>query len=158
MIDEIREPLLTTPMKDWTKEQQDEYVLKVGRICRGSLLVDAKVEAANFIRWYAFEDASDVDGAIVLIDELYEAAKKVVAPGFKLGKLPLVVDADAFGVWEYLRRIAFPMIRLRGDKVGKPCGYDLNQEIVKHPYDGEEHEMACPGCGTPTSWTSPVFY
>jgi len=147
-----------TAHKDFTKEQQDEHVRKVGRTCRGPLLVDPKVEAANFTKWYGLEEAGDVDGVIAMIGELYDEAKKLAAPGFRFGAPRVVVDADAPGAWDYLRRIAFPFIRLRGDKVGKGCGYDLNQEILKHPYDGEGHEIECPECGTPTSWTSPVFY
>lgn len=152
------EAVLATPMKDWTKEEQDEHVRKIGRTCRGPLLVDPKVEAANFKEWYVLEETGDVDGAIKMIGELHDEAKKLAAPGFKFGKPKIVVDADAPAVWDYLRRLAFPVIRLRGDKVGKPCGHDLNQEIVRHPYDGEMYEMKCPKCGTPTSWTSPVFY
>ncbi len=150
---------MTTQMKDWTRVQQDTHVRSIERTCRGPLLVDPEIERVNFDRWYVLEELRDVDGVGGLLGELYENAKQLAAPGFKLGAVPaLVVDPNDAETWEYLRRLVFPMIRLRGDKVGKPCGYDQNQIVVAHPYDGETRQVPCPDCDTLFVWTSPVFY
>ncbi len=37
------------------------------------------------------------------------------------------------------------------------CGANFNDVIVQYPFDGKEHEVACPKCGQTISFRSPYF-
>lgn len=37
------------------------------------------------------------------------------------------------------------------------CGYDVTEQIVQYPFDGQEHFVQCPKCKNPWSFRSPVF-
>lgn len=39
----------------------------------------------------------------------------------------------------------------------KGCGYDVNNLIVKHAFDGEEHTEPCPNCETEIAFRAPTF-
>lgn len=43
-----------------------------------------------------------------------------------------------------------PMMRSR-------CGFDVNDLIVKQPFDGQERTLVCPKCGQQINITSPYF-
>lgn len=44
------------------------------------------------------------------------------------------------------------------DSAARPaCGADLNPLIEAGPWDGDEHEGACPGCGNVFSYRAPTF-
>jgi hypothetical protein len=46
----------------------------------------------------------------------------------------------------------------RADAEGhQACGYDVNELILKHPFDGKDHTERCPRCKTEISFRSPVF-
>ena len=133
------------------REVQEEAVLSVTKKCRGKYLVDPEVEAERFEKWRGLVDAGDEVGARDMIEELAAAASEIA---------PFTVQARPAdeGDWEGLQRAALPLIRLRGDTVGQGCGWDLNEEIVGHPFDGAEHTTECPNCGISISWKAPVFY
>ena len=133
------------------REAQEETILAVTKKCRGPYLVEPEAEAERFEKWRGIVDAGDETAALDMIGELAEEAS-VLAP-FKVHHRPVIE-----GNWESLQRAALPLIRLRGDTVGQGCGWDLNEEIVKHPFDGAEHETECPNCGISMSWKAPVFY
>ncbi len=132
------------------REAQEELVLSVTKKCRGPYLVEPEAEAERFEKWRGIVDAGDETAALDMIAGLAEEAT-VLAP-FTVHARP-VHEGD----WESLQRAALPLIRLRGDTVGQGCGWDLNEEIVKHPFDGAEHETDCPNCGHSISWKAPVF-
>lgn len=139
-------------MADSTREQQEAHVRVVTRTCMGPLLIKPEVEAANFEVWHKIEAKGDDKAARAMIEELVKAADKVAFPGF----VP-TPTMPAKGDFAELRRIALPLIRLRGNRVGQGCNYDHNELICAEAFDGAEHEVECPGCGTPVSWRSPVF-
>ena len=132
--------------------EQEALILGVTKRCRGVYLVDADTQTKNFEAWRAIEDAGKEKPALAMIDELVEAANEHAPKGFVVSARPVVE-----GSWDSLRRAALPLIRLRGDKVGQGCGWDLNEEIIKHPFDGAEHMTECPNCGHDISWKAPVF-
>ena len=37
------------------------------------------------------------------------------------------------------------------------CGYDFNQIILLHHFDGQEHPYRCPQCGVEGTFRSPLF-
>lgn len=37
------------------------------------------------------------------------------------------------------------------------CGYDVTEQIIKYPFDGQEHFVECPKCKNAWSFRSPVF-
>ena len=37
------------------------------------------------------------------------------------------------------------------------CGYDVNELVLLHQFDGAYHEEPCPKCGTIIDFSSPVF-
>lgn len=37
------------------------------------------------------------------------------------------------------------------------CGYDFNNVVVQHPFDGQSHVVECPNCHQKINFTSPVF-
>lgn len=159
MTAKIKEPLppqalSQEEMADSTREQQESHVRVVPLTCRGRLMYDPEDEQKSFKKWYALRDANDDVGARRFIGKLVDAAQEVAAVGVtvRIGPLP-----EAEGDWFALRQIAFPLIRLRGQRVGFRCGVDLVEEILKHPFDGAEHETVCSGCGTPQSWKAPIF-
>ena len=133
--------------------EQEAHVLAVRKRCRGVHLVREKEQRSRFDAWTALEDSADLKGASVMISNLVEAANKHTKSGFVVSE-PIYTGDEGF---DDLRRIAFPLIRLRGDKIGQGCGWDLNEEILKHPFDGAEHLTTCPNCGIEMSWKAPVF-
>ncbi len=134
------------------REEQEILVTSVKRLCRGPYLVEAQDEEDRFAEWRRIEAADDEGAARDMIDRLVVAANAAAVPGFVF--TPRTV---APGDWDGLRRVVFPLIRLRGDMVGHTCGWDLNEEIVKHPFDAAEHETKCPTCDINISWRAPVF-
>ncbi len=132
------------------RKVQEEVVLGITRRCRGPHLVAEGEQRERFDRWYEIEKAGKEKPARTMIAELVEAANE-------LAPFEVVARHAEKGDWEGLRRAAFPLIRLRGDAVGHGCGWDLNEEILKHPFDGEDHETECPNCGVSMGWTAPVF-
>ncbi len=133
------------------RDAQEATVLAVTKRCRGKYLVEPEKEAERFEQWRVIMDAGDETAALDMIAGLAEEAT-ALAP-FTVVARPVVE-----GNWESLQRAAFPLIRLRGDTVGKGCGWDLNEEIVLHPFDGAEHETECPTCGHSISWKAPIFH
>lgn len=73
-----------------------------------------------------------------------------------LGRKLAIEDRAPPVDWALLRRAALPLIRLRAERIGKPCGYDMGQEFKKYPSDGTEHESVCPKCGNIVSWRAPL--
>lgn len=146
-------------LADYTDEEKDAHVRSVGRTCRGPMLTTVEHQRPQFDTWYALEESNDVAGALVMIGLLFDDAKKVKHPGFKMGAVP-ELDPEELGPepWDALRRRAFPLIRLYGDRVGRGCGWDVNEEITAQPYDGESRSVECPKCGSLIEYTSPVFY
>ena len=136
------------------RKEQEAQIRASSRRCRGPLMHDSESEREGFDRWRELEAKGDDEGAREMIDLLVLEAQEVAAPGFRV-RLPGMPEK---GNWMGLRRVGFPLIRLRGDAVGRGCGADLNDEIVSHPFDGAEHETACHDCGVLTSWKAPVFY
>lgn len=133
------------------RDTQEATVLAVTKKCRGKYLVDPEVEAERFDQWRDIVDSGDEGAALAMIATLAEAASEL-AP-FTVTPRPVVE-----GNWESLQRSVLPLIRLRGDTVGQGCGWDLNEEIVLHPFDGAEHTTECPNCGISMSWRAPVFH
>lgn len=145
--------MATTKKKDPDRKAQEAHVRLVGRTCVGPLLIKPKEEKARWVRWRALEDAGDWEGALEMITALVATNQKHCNKGFKLQARPLPEKGD----WPALRRVSYPQIRLRSQTVGQGCGWNLNEEIVKHPFDGEEHVTTCPDCGAEHSWKAPVF-
>lgn len=142
-------------MRSPRRREQEQHVLAVDRICRGPYLVHPEEEAKRFAAWYSLEEKNDEHAMRQMIWALMQEAEEETARGFTLRLAgPPYEQRDL----QALRRIAFPLIRLRGDTVGKPCGWNLNEEIVKHAFDGAEHVTDCPGCGVEMTWKAPVFY
>ena len=133
--------------------EQEEIVTAVTKRCRGIHLISPEDQAERFEAWRALEDKGNIKGATKMIGELVEIANEHTPKVFVMSEPTIPDDVD----WDALRRLALPLIRLRGDKVGQSCGWDLNQEIVKHPFDGAEHITECPNCGISMSWKAPVF-
>ena len=136
------------------RKQQEEQIRAVSRRCRGPLMYDDAREQEGFSQWRALEAERDDSGARKMIERLVKDAQEVAAPGLKVHAPPMPEEGD----WPALRRAALPLIRLRGSRVGRGCGADLNDQILDHPFDGADHETACPDCGVLTSWKAPVFY
>ena len=134
--------------------EQEAIVEAVTKRCRGVHLVEPEKQTTRFEAWYALERKDNVKGAAKMIAELAEAANEHTPAGYIVSAPIVPEDAD----WDALRRLAFPLIRLRGDAVGRTCGWDLNEEIVQHPFDGAEHLTECPNCGIEISWKAPVFH
>ncbi len=133
--------------------EQEAVVLAVTKTCRGPYLISEERQQLGFEAWRAVED-TDEKGARQLIKDLIQEANNHTPSGMVLDRaLP-----EEEGNWPALKRIALPLIRLRGDEVGQGCGWDLNEEILKHPFDGAEHMTDCPQCGIEISWKAPVFY
>lgn len=135
------------------KAEQFAAVMANNRTCRGPLVVTDKAQAAGFKAWYALEATGYWGGAVKLLAKLVTNAQLVAdklhgAPG----KFRVTCADVEEGNWDGLRRVIFPFIRLFAEKVGKPCSVDLNEEVVRHPWDGAEHVTDCPGCGAPHSW------
>lgn len=136
-------------------EEQQAHVRSITRICRGPLMVEDEVWQKNMATWLALKDAADVDSARDFIVMLANDAKQYGPPGYRMS----APSAESLSEdWERLERLALPLIRLRGDKVGHACGQDVNELVVAGGFDGEEHSAECPGCGTEITWTAPVFY
>lgn len=150
-------PMALAPdeMADSTREQQEAHVSMVSRTCRGRLMYDPEHEQEGFKAWYALAEAKDEKGARELIVELAVAAQDVAAPGVVIAVPP---PPEEKGNWFRLRQIAFPLIRLRGDRVGFRCGWNQNEAVLAEKFDGAENEADCPNCGTVFSWKAPVFH
>ena len=142
--------MTTKKERDAARKEQEEVILAVTKTCRGPYLVEPEKEAERFEQWRDIVDSGDEPAALAMIAGLAEEAT-AIAP-FTVHSRP-VKEGD----WESLQRAALPLIRLRGDTVGKGCGWDLNEEIVLHPFDGAEHVTECPNCGISMSWKAPVF-
>ena len=135
------------------REKQEEQIRAVSRRCRGPLMYDDVKEQEGFNQWRALEAERDYRGAVKMVARLVEDAQEVATHGLKVHTPPMPE-----GDWPALRRAALPLIRLRASRVGRGCGSDLNDQILDHPFDGAEHETACPKCGVLHSWKAPVFY
>lgn len=132
---------------------EEAQVRVIKRTCLGPLMLKDEVWQKNLKLWEGIEDAGDMASAHDFIVMLVNDAKKVAHPGFKLSP-PEDLPED----WVALRRIALPFIRLRGNKIGRACGYDVNDLVVAAGFDGEEHSAKCPNCGTMITWRAPIFY
>lgn len=147
------------PFADYSDDEKDAHVRLIARTCRGPMLTTVEQQREAFDHWYVLEEANDVAGALEAIGALFEAARKLKHPGYKMAAFPeLDLKEIVPEPWEALRRRAFPLIRLYGDRVGRGCGWDLNEEITGQPYDGESRSVECPECGSVLEYTSPVFY
>lgn len=133
------------------REANEAQVLAVTKKCRGPYVTDAEEQAEGFDEWRGIEGV-DEKAARALITRLEERATELAPTGMAVAAPPV-----GEGDWEGLKRAAFPLIRLRGDRIGRGCGWDLNEEIIKHPFDGGEHVTECPNCGISISWKAPVF-
>lgn len=153
---EVLAPAALDPekMAESTREQQEAHVRMVPKICRGPLQYSNEDEQALFKKWYVFEAKDDFNGARKFILVLFAAAQKFATPGFRVS-VPSIPEEDE---WITIRRAGWTYLRVRGQLVGRACGWDLNEEIMRHKFDGAEHETECPICGTPHYWTGPVFY
>ncbi len=145
--------MLRDPELPDTREGQEAHVKSVARRCRGPKLVSDEDVAPRWDAWRVLRDEDDWDSALDMVQVLRKIAQSHATTGFTVSKVP---DPEK-GDWAALERIAFPLIRLRGATVGKGCGWPLNLEIVKHPFDGAEHVTTCPNCGNMISWKAPVF-
>ena len=137
-----------------TREGQEAHVRMVQRLCNGPLLVKEGTERARWKRWRALEADGDWGSALGMALELRDAAQALVESKSLVVYLP---PAPPEGDWSAMRRAVFPLLRLRGVTIGQGCGNNLNDEIVKHPFDGAEHQSICPKCGVVTSWKAPTF-
>lgn len=143
-----------------TLEEQKKSILERDLICLGPCIYDEKTMRGLFDAWYKIEKEGIIDNnrgkGIGFVKGLFEETKKLakkVSPKFQFS-IPEVFPDD----WEGLRRMAFPLMKLRTSKIGKPCGHNMAFDVVEHPFDGSEHKDECPNCGNKRSWRSPVFY
>lgn len=143
--------------------EQEKQIRAVKKSCRGPALADPKVVREHFDLWYELEAKGKTEPMLVMISALRIAAQDVAAKGFIVSLPPnadepgVLAGEEECGTVAELRRAAFPLIRLRGDTVGRGCGRDFNETILAYPFDGTENKDECPGCGVVTSWKAPVF-
>lgn len=114
--------------------------------CRGPLLRTDEAQRPLFDQWYEIEQAGRAEAAGGFYLMLHEDAERIAGHAVPLPHNRLV-DAVAHANWGELRRLTFPMIRLRAEAVGRPCGADLTPLIDAVPQDDAVHKLACPACG-----------
>ena len=49
------------------------------------------------------------------------------------------------------------VIDVHSGDVGRPCGYDVNDMILKYPPDGKHYEEKCPRCGNRIDFITAVY-
>lgn len=131
------------------------------RKCRGDYVHSAEVMRAWFDRWYVILEARDLEGAHVLAAQAREAAQEAAGPRYPVRLPPWLEDEPdeesrhMLAHWEKIKRVVFPLMALRRDLIGDPCGYDLTRLFAAVPLNGAEHEAPCPGCGRTVSWRAP---
>lgn len=127
-----------------TREEAHALVRHVRRTCRGKAVLDPAIMRSLHLAW------DDVSGHAD-----WEKAKKLCALAeTESGTTgPEVADGD----WEAMGRRVLSAIYAHGDSIGKPCGYDFNDIICAHEFDGKMHTVECPKCGATNVFTAPVF-
>jgi hypothetical protein len=151
-------------MSNDTLEQFKEQILSVTRTCIGPLPGDpmgngdmagtvvyndvlrAKLQAMgynsrheNSTKW-PWWDVGDVNNK-------YAPSRHDVVRAFEAG------DTQQASELAKLGRLAWCLANL-----GRPqCGTDLNPFVMRGPWDGEEHEFTCPGCGRLVSMRFPLY-
>lgn len=124
--------------------------------CRGVLLRTDAEQRPLFDQWYAVEQRGMPMEAESFLAMLHSDAQHIAnnhgPEGFKLFWPEVRIHRAVYERnWEELRRLAFPLIRLRGEMIGRPCGYLLTELVEAVPADGGEHTVVCPRCGNTVS-------
>ena len=142
-----------------TRSEQEIFVRSVERRCRGLCLSTDDSQRENFAEWYKISATKDWDSAVEFLLRIEKSIREYMAQTFPDRSLPILsiseVERDD---WVRLQEIIFKFIRPRGDEIGLGCGWDLNDEITQHPFDGMERKYECPNCGNKGTYRSPIFY
>jgi hypothetical protein len=123
-----------------TKEEVVASIRLIKRWCRGKP-VHSPEETKNLTAEY--------DAATTLEQKV--AMKEQLEDKFKLPHQPVADANEAFNR-------TFPLIHAYNDTLGKGvCGDDTNEAIIASGlFDGEDHEIPCPKCGSPILFSTPV--
>ncbi len=70
---------------------------------------------------------------------------------------PYTDESAREAVTDLMRRGEMEQARQLEDGSRNPCGYDVNEIVVAGPWDGEDYEVACPGCGQKITYRAPSF-
>lgn len=140
-------------MEKITRAEAESIVRLSAKVCKGLPVLSTEVRHRLHTKWLAITVIRDWEAAIALVTEAKQEVVKAVDLNHPFGGNQPV----AFNDWETLWREAAQAIFAYGNDVGKPCGYDFNNEFCAHPFDGKEHLGKCPLCGNEVPFTSPVF-
>lgn len=124
-----------------SRPEAEAYIRVVERRCLGKPVVPADVQQSFFDRLQAGEAAEDLLGE-------FEKIAPTDLRRYAQARLASRRNAE--------EALADALRAHQGD-VGTPCGRDFNEEVLAHPFDGEEREYACPQCGVTGSYRSPLI-
>jgi hypothetical protein len=127
-----------------TQAEAEALIRHVNRTCRGKAVLPVDRMRELHAAWDKLSAEGNWFGAY---DFCIHAEEDVNVVG------PRVENDD----WEALGRRTLGAIYAHGDTIGKPCGADFNDQIIAHPFDGEQRSVQCPKCGSVNVFTSPVF-
>lgn len=117
-----------------------QHIRSVNRICQGKTLLDFDQRVSFFKRWrnLVIDRVNFVEGVSMQL-ELCSLLRKAYV-------------AVEFGNFESLAKEVFKLIDSR-----EGCGADFNDELIKHPFDGQDRKADCYKCGVTTFFTSPFY-
>jgi hypothetical protein len=115
---------------------------RVDRRCRGPWLLSLADQQVLREKWQAIVATNNVRNAAVFVLALEKTLSVPTA----------MASTASNDSWAQLSRRSAELIFACKEN----CGYDVNDLICQHPFDGVEREAACPKCGQ--THTFSTFY
>lgn len=124
-----------------------QVVRSIQRRCKGPAIFPPEVQRAYFAQ------IGDADPE-ALLGALLAELQTMLDPALAVRILAYARAArDTRGAYHAL----VATLRIHATDVGRSCGYDVNDLICAHPFDGQAREVTCPRCGTVISYRAPRF-
>lgn len=148
-----------------TREDAVQDIRAIRRTCKGPKLLSLAEQEPYLAQIRAATPAT----APGLVEPIVALRRRLRLPGVSVEELdpeelkllqlkgqpgpPSIVTKGADGLLSW----ALESVRANAGDAGKPCGYDFNETVLQHPFDGAEHVYRCPRCGVEGTFRSPRY-